>query len=66
MCKLQSTGRNITAMATRVRLASQHIVAAHDDSGSYQSADAVLPLPSLGIPVVLVGRQSEVKVRKIS
>ena len=35
-CKLQSTGSNVTRMATKVRLASQHVVMAHHDSGSYQ------------------------------
>ena len=30
-CKLQSTGSNVTKMATKVKLASQHVVVAHDD-----------------------------------
>ena len=54
-CKLQNTGSNVTRMTTKVRLTSQHVVLAHDDSGSYHSTDAKLPLPRLHIPVVLVG-----------
>ena len=53
MCKLQSIGSNLTGMATSVRLVSHHIVVAHDDSVLYHSE---LPLPHLGIPVVLVSR----------
>ena len=56
-CKLQSTGSNVTRMVTKVRLASQHVVVAHDDSGSNHSVDAKLPLPRLGIPVVMVGHR---------
>ena len=42
-------------MATKVRLASQYLGVAHNDCGSYHSADAILPLHRLGIPVVMVG-----------
>ena len=42
-------------MATKVRLASQHVVVAHDHSGSYHSVYAKLSLPSLGIRAVMVG-----------
>ena len=48
-CKLQSTRKNVTRMATIVRLASQHVLMAHDDSGLFHSADAKLSLPCLGI-----------------
>ena len=44
-CKLQSTGCNVTRMKIKVILASQHVVVAHDDCGSYHSAEAKLPSP---------------------
>ena len=46
---------NVTKTAIKVRLASQHVDVAHDDSGSNRSADARLLLSRLDIPVVMVG-----------
>ena len=48
--KLQNTGSNVTRMATKVRLASQHVVKAQEDSSK-------LPLPRLGILAVKVAHQ---------
>ena len=63
--KLQNTRSDVTGNAIRVRVAFQHVMVAYDYSGSYHSNDAKLPLPRLGIPVVMVSHQRGRQIKKV-